>query len=130
QADIVLIGSSRTSKTPLSIYLATQGYKVANVPLAPGTDPPKELFWVEQSNLFGLTSQPELLARIRLKRLGNAQSVAGNYASIDYVQEDLEESRILMRQLGCIVIRTDNRAIEEAAAEILHFYTTAHPFDA
>ena len=127
QADIVVIGSSRTSKTPLSIYLATQGYKVANVPLALGIEPPKELFWVKTSRLFGLTSQPELLAKIRQQRLGNAQIVAGDYASLEYVNEDLEEARFIMRKLGCIVIRTDNRAIEEAAAEILRYYSASHP---
>ena len=125
-ADLVLIGSSRTSKTPISIYLATQGYKVANVPLAPGTEPPVELFSVERSRLFGLTSQPGLLASIRNQRLGNAQEVAGNYADINYVTEDLEEARALMRRLGCIVIRTDNRSIEEIAAEILRYYLAAN----
>jgi len=126
KAQIVVIGSSRTSKTPLSIYLATQGYKVANVPLALGTEPPKELFYVETSRLFGLTSQPELLARIRQQRLGNAQIVAGDYASLDYVKKDLEEARFYMRKLGCIVIHTDNRAIEEAAAEVVRYYSAVH----
>lgn len=121
EADIVLIGSSRTSKTPLSIFLATQGYKVANIPLAPDTEPPQELSWVEKRRLFGLTSRPELLADIRHRRLGNALGVAGRYADINYVQEDLEEARALMRKLGCIVVRTDNRAIEETAAEILRY---------
>ena len=126
KAEIVVIGSSRTSKTPLSIYLATQGYKVANVPLALGTEPPKELFDVETSRLFGLTSQPELLARIRQQRLGNAQIVAGDYASLDYVKKDLEEARFYMRKLGCIVIHTDNRAIEEAAADVVRYYSAIH----
>ncbi|MCL2529766.1 MAG: kinase/pyrophosphorylase [Coriobacteriia bacterium] len=129
KSDIVVIGSSRTSKTPLSIYLATQGYKVANVPLALGTEPPKELYDVEISRLFGLTSKPELLARIRKQRLGNAQIVAGDYASLDYVKKDLEEARYYMRTLGCIVIRTDNRAIEEAAAEIVRYYSAVHSID-
>ncbi|MCL2808271.1 MAG: kinase/pyrophosphorylase [Coriobacteriia bacterium] len=127
KADIVLIGSSRTSKTPISIYLGTQGYRVANVPLAPGTEPPKELFEVEKGRLFGLTSEPELLSTIRHKRLGDTQGVASEYASIEYVKEDLEEARFLMRKLGCIVIRTDNRAIEEAAAEILRYYLSSYP---
>lgn len=125
-ADIVLIGSSRTCKTPISIYLATQGYKVANVPLVLGSEPPQELDRVERGRLFGLTSEPGLLASIRQQRLGNAQNVARDYASIDYVAEDLNEARLLMRKLGCIVIRTDNRAIEEAAAEIVQYYTLAH----
>ena len=127
QADIVLVGSSRTSKTPLSIYLAMQGYKVANVPFAPESEPPKELFKVEKSRIFGLTSQPELLANIRHRRLANAQEVAARYASIEYVYEDLEQARALMLRLGCIVIRTDHRAVEETAAEILSYYLDSHP---
>jgi regulator of PEP synthase PpsR (kinase-PPPase family) len=125
-ADIVLIGSSRTSKTPVSIYLATHGYKTANVTLAPGMEPPKELFWVKKHRVFGLTSQPELLANIRHRRLGDVQmGVAGSYASIEYVQEDLKEARQLMQKLGCIVLRTDNRAIEETVVELLHYYHQA-----
>lgn len=127
QADIVLIGASRTSKTPLSVFLATHSYRVANVPLAAGTAPPKELFDVERSRLYGLTSKPELLARIRQRRLGNARDIAAEYANIEYVHEDLEEARALMRKLGCIVVRTDNRAIEEISAEILGYYTAVHP---
>ncbi len=126
RADIVLIGSSRTSKTPLAIYLGTQGYRVSNIPLAPETAPPAELFEVEKSRLYGLTSSPALLAGIRHRRLGNAAEVARGYANIHYVQEDLDEARALMRRLGCIVIRTDNRAIEETAAEILRYYRAVH----
>ncbi|MDR0888366.1 MAG: kinase/pyrophosphorylase [Coriobacteriales bacterium] len=126
EADIVLIGASRTSKTPISIYLGTQGYRVANVPLAPETDPPKQLFDVERSRIFGLTSDPTLLSEIRYRRLGNAVHVAGQYADPTYVQEDLDEARALMRRLGCIVIHTDNRAVEETAQEILRYYEAAH----
>jgi regulator of PEP synthase PpsR (kinase-PPPase family) len=121
-ADIVLIGSSRTSKTPLAIYMATLGYKVANVPLVPGVEPPAQLFDVEPRRIFGLMSNAALLANIRNLRLGNAKEVAARYASIEYVQEDLDDSRQIMRRLGCLVVRTDNRAIEETAQEILRYY--------
>ncbi|MDR3136036.1 MAG: kinase/pyrophosphorylase [Coriobacteriales bacterium] len=124
-ADIVLVGSSRTSKTPLAIYMATLGYKVANVPLVPGVRPPGQLFTVESRRIFGLMSDAALLASIRRGRLGNASGVAATYASIEYVQEDLDEARTLMRALGCIVVRTDNRAIEETAQEILRYYETS-----
>jgi regulator of PEP synthase PpsR (kinase-PPPase family) len=127
QADIVLIGASRTSKTPLSIYLAMQGYRVANVPLALGTEPPKQLFELERSRIFGLTSKAELLSEIRSRRLKNALKVAGEYADEGYVQDDLDEARAMMRRLGAIVVRTDNRAIEETAQEILRYYGQAHP---
>lgn len=127
QADIVLIGSSRTSKTPLSIYLAMHGYRVANVPLAPGIEPPHELFEIEPARVFGLMSQAKLLSEIRYRRLGNATGVAGDYAEPSIVQQDLDEARAIMRRIGCIVIRTDNRAIEETAQEILRYYEEAYP---
>ncbi|GHT78065.1 phosphoenolpyruvate synthase regulatory protein [Actinomycetota bacterium] len=127
EADIVLIGASRTSKTPLSVYLALQGYKVANVPLAPEVQPPKQLFEIERARIFGLTSEASLLADIRLRRLGNATHVAGQYADPLYVQDDLDQARTLMRRLGVIVIRTDNRAIEETSQEILRYYEMAFP---
>ena len=127
QADIVLIGVSRTSKTPLSIYLSQQGYKVANVPLDPLTEPPRQIYEVEPSRLFGLMTVPEVLVDIRRRRLGDAQGVASSYADYEQVCRDLEKSRTLMRRLGCIVVRTDNRAIEETAQEILRYYTTMHP---
>jgi regulator of PEP synthase PpsR (kinase-PPPase family) len=128
QADIVLIGASRTSKTPLSIYLAMQGYRVSNIPLALGVEPPKELFQVQRTRIFGLTSQVELLSEIRTQRLGNAIEVAGEYASQQYVQDDLDAARALMRRLGVIVVRTDNRAIEETAREILKYYSQVHGY--
>lgn len=127
EADIVLIGVSRSSKTPLSIYLSQMGYRVANVPLDPQSDPPKEIFDVDPTRLFGLIISAEILADIRKKRLGKATNVAASYADLECVYQDLESARALMRKLGCIVIRTDNRAIEETAQEILRYYENAHP---
>ncbi|MDR1014600.1 MAG: kinase/pyrophosphorylase [Coriobacteriales bacterium] len=127
QADIVLIGVSRSSKTPLAIYLATNGYRVANVPLAAGTEPPPQLFEIDPRRIFGLTSSPALLSEIRYRRLGDARGVAGAYADPVHVQTDLDEARQLMRRLGCIVVRTDNRAIEETAQEILRYYDLTYP---
>jgi regulator of PEP synthase PpsR (kinase-PPPase family) len=126
-ADIVLIGVSRTSKTPLSIYLASRGYRVANVPLSRGIPDPPQLFTIDSRRIFGLTSQAGLLSEIRYRRLGDAAAYAGSYAEIGNVQEDLDEARLLMRRLGCIVIKTDNRAIEETAQEILRYYELAYP---
>lgn len=127
KADIVLIGVSRTSKTPLSIYLSQLGYKVANVPLDPQSEPPKEIYEVDPSRLFGLIISPEILSDIRKRRLGNAKDVAASYADLECVYQDLEQARALMRRLGCIVVRTDNRAIEETAQEILRYYENTHP---
>lgn len=127
KADIVLIGVSRSSKTPLSIYLSQLGYRVANVPLDPQSNPPKEIYEVDPTRLFGLIISPEILADIRKRRLGNASNVAASYADLECVYQDLESARALMRKLGCMVIRTDNRAIEETAQEILRYYENAHP---
>ncbi len=127
KADIVLLGVSRTSKTPLSIYLAQQGFRVANVPLDPATEPPHELYQVDPTRLFGLMTSPDVLVDIRARRLGRAQRVASQYADLEYVYKDLEQSREYMRKLGCIVVRTDKRAVEEAAQEILTHYLRSHP---
>lgn len=119
-ADIVLIGVSRTSKTPLSMYLAFQGYRVANVPLARGVEPPPSIFEVDPMRLFGLLSTADIVAGIRERRLGDGESRvrAASYADPEEVARELEEAHALMRRLGCFVVRTDRKAIEESAAEI------------
>ena len=127
-ADMVLLGVSRSSKTPLSIYLSQQGYKVANVPLDMQTEPPSELFEVDPARIFGLMTSPDLLVSIRRKRLGNAAGVAQQYADPNYVYDDLEKARNCMRRLGCIVIHTEGRAVEETAQEILTYYLAAFPY--
>ena len=129
-AEIVLLGVSRSSKTPLSIYLAQQGYKVANVPLDLHTDPPQEIFQVERTRVFGLMTTPEVLVGIRQRRLGAASVVAASYADPEYVYQDLEQARALMRKLGCIVVHTEKKAVEETAQEILRYYERAHPSSA
>ncbi|MCD8316775.1 MAG: kinase/pyrophosphorylase [Eggerthellaceae bacterium] len=128
EADIVIIGVSRSSKTPLSIYLAQQGLRVANLPLDPTTTPPPEIYKVDRTRLFGLMTTPEILVDIRKRRLGRANLVAPHYADLEYVYRDLEQARALMRKLGCIIIRTDGRAVEESAQEILRYYERSHPF--
>lgn len=131
KADIVLVGVSRSGKTPISICLSQLGYKVANVPLDPVTEPPKELFDVDPSRLFGLMISPELLAQVRSRRLSKAAGtnahVAASYSDLESVYSELESARDIMRRLGCIIIRTDNRAIEETAQEILRYYENDHP---
>ncbi len=127
EADIVLVGVSRTSKTPLSMYLSFHGYKVANIPLAKGVESPRELFDVEPFRVFGLVSTPEVLSTIRTERLGSlqARAVAGSYADPACIQEELDEARALMRRLGCIVIHTNGRAVEETAQNILGYFQRA-----
>lgn len=127
KADIVLVGVSRTSKTPLSMYLSFQGYFVANVPLARGMTPPKELFDVEPFRVFGLLSTPEVLSTIRCERLASPEerAVASSYVDPDSIQDELDDARALMRRLGCMVMHTDGRAIEETARLILKYYDPA-----
>lgn len=120
-ADIVIIGVSRTSKTPLSMYLAYRGVRTANIPLAYGIDPPKELFEVDPRKIYGLMSTPEVLLNIRRARMKELGAFVPHYAELEHVERELEEARALMRKLGCIVINTANRAVEEVAQEILQF---------
>ncbi|TLM79792.1 MAG: kinase/pyrophosphorylase, partial [Actinobacteria bacterium] len=127
QADIVLIGVSRSSKTPLSMYLAFKGYKVANVPLVPGVEPPPELFAVDRSRLFGLVIDAGTLSEIRRQRIGDLGPYSGGYADIGHVEDELADSRALMRRLGCFVVNTGSRAIEETAQEILRHFECALP---
>lgn len=121
EADIVLIGVSRTSKTPLSMYLALQGYRVANIPLAPQVEPPQALFEVDPARVFGLVTAVEAIAPIRVQRLGTAQaqSAAGSYADPDAIELEFAYARSLMKRLGCFVVHTDGKAIEESATEII-----------
>ena len=121
EADIVLIGVSRTSKTPLSMYLALQGYRVANIPLAPQMEPPQALFEVDPARIFGLVTTVETIAPIRSQRLGTAQaqSAAGSYADPDAIELEFAYARALMKRLGCFVVHTDGKAIEESATEII-----------
>lgn len=121
EADIVLIGVSRTSKTPLSMYLALQGYRVANIPLAPQIEPPQALFEVDPARIFGLVTTVEAIAPIRVQRLdtAQAQSAAGSYADPDAIELEFAYARSLMKRLGCFVVHTDGKAIEESATEII-----------
>ncbi len=121
-ADIVLVGVSRTSKTPLSMYLSSMGYKVANIPLAFGVEPPAQLYDVEPRKIFGLISSPEVLEEVRRKRIGEAAALVPSYVNIDGIEDDLEDARRIMRRIGCRVIHTERRAIEETAQEVLRFY--------
>jgi len=122
-ADIVLIGVSRTSKTPLSMYLAHKRIKVANVPLVPEVQPPEELFACAKGKVMGLTINLEQLNQIRMERLKtlglNGQA---SYAKPDRIGEELEYSQKIMKKLGCPVIEVTNRAVEETASKILEIY--------
>jgi len=121
KADIVLIGVSRSSKTPLSMYLAHKGYKVANVPLIQGIDPPVELEQVEKERVVGLIIDTQRLVDIRSARLRNLrQSPRGSYADYRQVEEELAYCRRFYRaHPAWLVIDVTNKSVEESAAEIL-----------
>ncbi|TXK83765.1 pyruvate, water dikinase regulatory protein [Paenibacillus sp. N3.4] len=120
QAHIVLLGVSRTSKTPLSIYLAHKGYKVANYPLVPEVKPPDLIYDLDARNLIGLTMNPDQLVRIRTERLKAVGLPFGaKYATLERIEEELEFAMKVYRQLGCTVIDVSGKAIEETAGLIL-----------
>jgi regulator of PEP synthase PpsR (kinase-PPPase family) len=120
-ADVVLIGVSRTSKTPLSIYLASKGFYAANLPLVRGSAPPRELFELDPRRVFGLTSSPTVLAEIRSKRMAELGTYVAHYADRVDIEKDLEDARGVMRKIGCIVVHTNDRAVEETAQEIIRY---------
>ena len=120
QADIILLGISRTSKTPLSMYLANKNIKVANVPLVPEIPIPKEVFEINQKKIIGLTNTPEKLNQIRQERL-KALGLSSNasYAKLDRILQELDYSDRIMRKVGCPVIDVSSKAIEETAGIIM-----------
>lgn len=120
RADVVLIGVSRTSKTPLSMYLANKRLKVANVPIVPEVDPPEELFQVPKERCIGLVINPEHLNAIRTERLKALGLTAqANYANLDRINQELEYSRKIIKRIGCPVIDVSQKAVEETANIIL-----------
>ncbi|NLM46640.1 MAG: kinase/pyrophosphorylase [Firmicutes bacterium] len=119
-ADVVLIGVSRTSKTPLSMYLANKNLKVANLPLVPEVEPPEELFWVSPRKVVGLTINPKQLNEIRTERLKALGLAAhANYASLERIMEELAYAERIMRKIGCPIFDVSNKAVEEVANNIL-----------
>ena len=117
-ADIVLVGVSRTSKTPLSMYLGYLGWKVANVPIVNGIEPPAELSEIDPRKIVGLTIDAERLAEIRTERL---QLMGGDprYARLGEIYDELEYAAEIHRRLGCPVIDVSELSIEEIAQRIL-----------
>jgi regulator of PEP synthase PpsR (kinase-PPPase family) len=122
RADIVLVGVSRTSKTPVSAYLANQGYKVANVPLVRGIEPEPVLFELPPGRVFALTIDPARLHDIRRRRLVHlgAEHARGGYADLDEVFAEVRWALQLFRQrTAWPVLDVTSLAVEETASEIL-----------
>ncbi len=125
-ADIVLVGVSRTSKTPVSFTLAQKGFRVANYPLVPRVPAPRELDDLDPQRVFGLTIAPTALLEVRKARL-KTMGVAGSseYAELDQIQEELKAARELFRaHPGWTILDVTRKAIEETASEIAGHYST------
>ena len=120
-ADVVLVGLSRTSKTPLCMYLANKGIKAINIPLVPEVGVPKELYEIDKNKIFGLTINPLQLIEIRKRRLDKFHRIPSNieYAGDARILEEFDFADKIMRKLGCKTIDVTQRAIEDTALIII-----------
>lgn len=120
EADIVLLGISRTGKTPLSMYLGTMGYKVANLPLIPEKEVTPILYEIDRSKIIGLTNSPNIINKHRESRMQEYGVGPGSkYASKNRVNEELEYAYKLYTELDCPVINVADRSIEESASIVI-----------
>jgi hypothetical protein len=119
-ADVILVGPSRTSKTPTCVYLANRGVRAANVPLVPGVEPPPELEAARRPLVVGLITDPERLVQIRVNRLRLLQeSTESDYTDMERVQGEIQDARRLYARRKWATIDVTRRSIEETAAAIL-----------
>ena len=126
EADIVLVGVSRTSKTPLSIYLGYLGHKAANVPVVRGVELPSHLFEIDRAKIVGLTIDAERLAEIREERVRSMGAPRRRYADLEMVFEELEAASRIHRRLRCPVIDVSELSVEETAMRIIRLVTDRH----
>ena len=125
EADVVLVGVSRTTKTPTSIYLANRGYKTANVPFILGMNLPKELVDAGRPLIIGITKDPERLVHIRTQRLElQGHSIETDYTDIVAVTEELDESRQACESHGWPIIDVSKQSVEETADTIIQMLNT------
>ena len=122
-ADMILVGVSRTSKTPTCAYLANRGYKAANIPIVAGMSIPEEIYEFTKPLIVGLTINPDRLIEIRKNRLLTLQDRnESDYIDLDAIKQELTYARRLFSQRGWPVIDVTRRSIEETAAAILNLY--------
>ncbi len=118
--ELLLVGVSRTSKTPLGIYLAYRGWRVANLPLVPGVEPPSQLSGIDPKRVIGLTMTPERLQTIRMERLEsyNCSDVEA-YVTFDEIRREVNDALRLFAANGWPVLDMTHKSIEEAATEVM-----------
>ena len=119
EADVVLVGVSRTSKTPLSIFLGYLGHKAANVPVVRGIDLPQELYEIDPTKIVGLTIAADRLLDIRTARVKSMGASKKRYAELEVIYAELEEASGIHRRLGCPVIDVSELSVEETAMRII-----------
>ena len=130
-SDVCLVGVSRTSKTPTSLYLANRGIKTANVPFVPGVALPPELLAAKKPLIVGLTNDPERLIHLRRNRLSMLDhNGATDYTDIEAVRTEVREARRIFAEQHWPVIDVTRRSIEETAAAIYKLLGRRHGFDA
>ena len=123
EADVVLLGVSRTSKTPTCVYLANRGLKAANVPIVPGCPIPKEVFETDKPLIVGLTKDPRRLVEIRRQRLKLlSRDENTDYVDIEMVSQEISEARRLFVKHDWPMINVSRKSIEETAATIIQLY--------
>lgn len=123
EADIVLVGVSRTSKTPLSVHLSYLGYKTANVPLVPEVEVHSSVLEDNADKVVGLTIDPEMLNDIRIERLKKmGLGDDATYAAKERINEEFEYADSIMEKIGCPIIDVTDKTIEETAVEVLSYF--------
>ena len=120
EADIVIVGVSRTSKTPTSLYLANRGFKTANIPIVPGLPPPDEIFDLRRPLVVAFTTDPARLIQIRRNRvLMLKQREETDYVALERVRKEVAEARQMFQREGWPIIDVTRRSIEETSASVL-----------
>ena len=122
-ADIILVGVSRTSKTPTSIYLANKGFKVANIPLVANTQLPEELFVFKKPIIIGLIKDPRSLMQVRQTRLKMmGEKTQTSYDDINHIKFEISQARLIFTKYAWPSVDVSRRSVEETSASIIKIY--------
>ena len=122
EADIILLGVSRTSKTPTSIYLANRGFKTGNIPLVPSAPWPKIVETFDKPFIVGLFASPSRIVQIRQQRLESLRAGETDYTDEDQVRAEMRQAKRMFIKLGYPVVDVTRRSIEETSAQIINLY--------